>query len=122
MFGIQALTVLCRVGCLNIFEKLKYGLTNRCKVHWRESKSRDSNLPDVPAVSSGREDSGIDLELMFICGPGQGLEPGVILGHRGHGLIGELLDKNHLDSTSRLKKKTEHDKFVFYFNQRLGKQ
>lgn len=71
-------------------------------VHRGESERRNPDFPDVSAVSSGRENPGLDLELVLVGGSAEGLEPGVVLGNRSHRLVGELLDELDADVTAGL--------------------
>ena len=71
-------------------------------VHRGESERRNPDFPDVSAVSSGRENPGLDLELVLVGGSAEGLEPGVVLGYRRHRLVGELLDELDADVTAGL--------------------
>lgn len=77
-------------------------ISHRSEVHWRESKSRNPNFTDVSTIRSSRKNPRLDFQLMLVRGPGEGLEPGIVLGNRRHRLIGELLDKLDLNTAACL--------------------
>ena len=75
---------------------------NRSEIHRRKSESRNTNFPDESAVRSGRENSRGDLELVLVGGARKGLEPRVLLRHRGHLLVVELMLYKEVDSSTGL--------------------
>lgn len=87
---------------LHKFRSIRIRAFYRSVIHRRKSKSWNSDLTDVSGVSSSRKDPRLDLQLVLVRGPGEGLEPGIVLRNGGHRLVGELLDELDVDIASSL--------------------
>ena len=57
---------------------------------------KSTHLSEIPRVGSCREYLWLDNEFVFGKCSRDGAPPGIISGHRGHGLVSELLDKLYL--------------------------